>query len=162
MAPATLSGDSMPSRIKAFFSLSKWILLSLWLAGCYKNHLYVQQERVDPTFLASSRIGTPDPRQERPPQGQRLLIAWHFPRSLFQRHLSLVATVRLWDQTEEVFTYPVEKKWGSTALYFSNDCAGVDRRILTYRVQVVARDGEVVEVWEHHFWTHLIDIDREK
>lgn len=37
-----------------------------------------------------------------------------------------------------------------------------EKRILTYRIQVVDFEDEIVETWEHHFWTQLIDVDRSK
>jgi hypothetical protein len=128
-------------------------------ASCYKNHLYVQQEWVDPNFLASSKVNTPDPRREHPPVGQRLLVAWDFPLSQFRRQLSLIATIRFWDDTEKILTQPLERKRDFAAFYFPNNCPESDRRILTYRVQIVDREGCVVETWEHHFWTQLIDFD---
>lgn len=119
----------------------------------------MQQEWVDANFLASSKVHTPDPRMEHPPKGQRLIIAWDFPKSLFQEDLTMVATVRLWDNTQTVIRKQVERKRDATALFFANDQEGIDRRILTYLVQMVNREGQVVEKWEHHFWTELIDID---
>lgn len=126
------------------------------LCSCYKNHLYVQQEWVDRDFLASTKINTPDPRQAAPPEGQRLLISWDFPRSLFQEKLILVSTVRFWDNTEECLREPIERKRGYTAYFFPS------AKILTYRVQVFNVEGEAVETWEHHFWTELIDVDVDK
>jgi hypothetical protein len=131
------------------------------ITGCYKNHLYVQQEWVDANFLASSKVQTPDPRQERPPLGQRLIIAWDFPKSIFQEGLDMVATVRLWDNSQTVYREVLERKRDVKALYFANDQAGIDRRILTYRVQIFDKNGWEVEKWEHQFWTELIDIGRE-
>ena len=120
-------------------------------AGCYKDHLYVQQEWVDRTFLASSHVGTPDPRQACPPEGQRLLVGWRFPKYLLDEQLQLVLTVRFWDHTEEVLEYPVERMKDSAAFYFC-------KKILTYRLQVVNADQEIIETWEHHFWTEPIKI----
>lgn len=140
--------------------MKRVIVLAIFLTfftSCYKNHLYVQQEWVDRDFLASTKVGTPDPRQECPPVGQRLLIGWRFPSSWFYRELRIVATVRFWDNKEEVICYPIEKKWGSTAFNFFDQ-----RKILTYRIQIVDQNDEVVEVWEHQFWTELIDIDRSR
>ncbi|MES2273026.1 MAG: hypothetical protein V4487_02405 [Chlamydiota bacterium] len=130
------------------------------LTGCYKNHLYVQQEWIDRKFLASSHVNTPDPRQEHPRLGQRLLVSWDFPRSLFQEQLSLQITVRLWDNTQELICHPIERKRDVAAFFFSNPGEEMDSRILTYRVQVVSKDGNVLETWNHHFWTEWIDIDR--
>lgn len=118
----------------------------------------MQQEWVDAEFLASSKIGTPDPRQEHPPCGQRLLLAWDFPRSLFDEKLTLVATVRFWDNTQEVLFHPVERRRSYTAYYFPNPEPSGDRKILTYQVQVVSSNGTVIETWKHHFWTELIEI----
>lgn len=107
---------------------------------------------MDREFLASSHVGTPDPRQKNPPKGQRLLIAWDFPRSLFREELSLKATVRLWDQTEKVFFIPLERKRDAVALSFPCD------KILTYQVQVFNREKEEIEKWDHQFWTPLIEL----
>lgn len=129
------------------------IFLTLF-SSCYKDHLYVQQEWVDRTFLASSHVGTPDPRQEHPPLGQRLLVAWRFPLNLVDRKLQMILTVRFWDNTEEVFYRSIERSKSYAAFNFYDD------RILTYRIQVVDAEGELVETWEHHFWTKLIEINR--
>ncbi len=119
--------------------------------------MYVQQESVDSQFLASSKIGTPDPRQEHPPIGQRLIVAWDFPKSLFSRHLTLVTTVRFWDNTEEVLRTSMERKRDVTAFFFNSEGIA-SRRILTYRVDVVDQEGQIVKTWEHHFWTKLINV----
>lgn len=150
----------MPIRIDSFSPLIKGTLALLFLSGCYKNHLYVQQEWVDADFLASSKVHTPDPRQAHPPQGQRLLIAWDFPKSVFDRRLTLAATVRFWDNTQTTIVQPIERKRDSIAHFFPNDGQGADRRILTYRVQIFAESGDLVETWNHQFWTELIDVDR--
>jgi hypothetical protein len=139
-------------KLEKFFSLAS--LLFAW--GCYKNHLYVQQEWVNRDFLASVKVGTPDPRQADPPQGQRLLIAWDFPKSLFERRLTLLTTVRLWDQSETVITRPVERKRDGVALFFPSK--NLQKQILTYRIQVFDQEGGLIETWKHHFWTELIPL----
>lgn len=85
--------------------------------------------------------------------GQRLLIAWDFPRSIFEEGLTLVATVRLWDNTEQTFSFPLTRKRSYQALEGFGD-----KRILTYLVRVISKEGKVVDTWKHHFWTELIKI----
>jgi len=148
--PATLFGQSTKIRVLIF-----GFLLTVF-AGCYKNHLYVQQEWVDRNFLASTRVGTPDPRQESPPEGQRLLVSWRFPKYLLDNGLKLVLTVRFWDHTEEKVEQPMNSTRGYAAFNFFK------QKILTYRIQVVDHRGNIIETWEHHFWTELIDIDRRR
>lgn len=112
----------------------------------------MQQEWVDRNFLASSHVCSPDPRLDHPPEGQRLLIAWDFPHSLFQRELTLTAEVRFWKGPEQIISFPLERKRGTKALFFPNDS------ILTYRVQVLSKDGSIVDTWKHHFFTKLITV----
>lgn len=148
MTPATLLGKFMRTSL-----LKAAVFLTL-LASCYKDHLYVQQEWVDRDFLASTHVQTPDPRQICPPTGQRLLVAWRFPLNLIQQGLNLHLTTRLWDNTEEVSTQPMTRSHGYEAFNFFDG-----KRILTYKIEVTDSKGDVVEVWEHHFWTKLIDVD---
>jgi len=113
----------------------------------------VQQEWVDRNFLASSQVGTPDPRQAHPPEGQRLLVAWRFPKNLVDEGLNLVLTVRYWDNSEEVISRPITQSLSNTAFNFFDG-----QKILTYRIDVVDRQEVVIETWEHQFWTKLIQI----
>lgn len=147
-----LSGSFMQKKV--LFSLL--FLKVLLLSGCYKNHLYVQQEWIDGKHLASTHIDTPDPRRAHPPNGQKLLVKWDFPKSQFDRQLSLLITVRLWDNSEQCFVRPVERKRDFVDLYFPTEDKNL--RILTYKVEVVTKEKEVLEVWKHHFWTELIDV----
>lgn len=141
-------------RYLSFFCLFFLILLS----GCSKGHLYVQQEWINSDFLASTHVDTPDPRQEDPPKGQRIITSWDFPLSWFRKEPSIFLTVRFWDNTQDVFFRPIEKKRGFSTFFFSNPEEERDKRILTYRVQILSKDGEILETWEHQFWTELIDI----
>jgi hypothetical protein len=147
ITPATLSGFSMQKKILIFF------LLFNLLCSCYKNHLYVQQEWLDEKYLASAHVNTPDPRKA--PIGQKLLIKWDFPKSLFDQGLTALITVRLWDNSEQIFHRPIERKRDYLDLYFPTEDKNL--RILTYKVEIFAH-GELIEVWKHHFWRELIDV----
>jgi hypothetical protein len=122
----------------------------------------VQQEAIDIDFLASQKVGTPDPRKEDPPKGKRLLVSWDFPKSLFDQNLTLLVTVRLWDHTEEVIAHPVERRRGYATFLFSSKTqeplgGKVDpKALMTYRIQVYDEKGCLIETWKHHFWTDRI------
>ena len=130
----------------------KFVVAALLFCSCYRHHLYVQQEWVDRNFLASTHVNTPDPRQLDPPDGQRLLIAWDFPRSIFLKELSFVVSVRFWDDTQQEIMDPIERKRGYRAFDFPK------KKILTYRIQVISKEKEVIETWKHHFWTEQIEV----
>ena len=127
------------------------------LVSCYKNHFYVSEESIDRNFLASSHIGTPDPRQADPPIGQRLLVSWQFPKSVFEKDLELQVTIRFWDDTQKTYLEPINRKRDYTSFFVPHE-TGKDTRILTYRVQAISKTGEVVGHWDHQFWTKLIDV----
>jgi hypothetical protein len=139
-----------------------FILTFLALSSCYKDYLYVQQEWIDKDFLASSHIGTPDPRSQNPPKGQRLLVAWDFPKSIFRQKLSFFLTVRFYDQTQKVFFLSVKEKRGVESFYFPNLLDEKAKNILTYRLVALNENGTIVAQWKHHFWTTLIDVDQEE
>lgn len=73
----------------------------------------------------------------------------------------MVATVRLWDNSEKKIVQKIERKRDSTAFFFPDDQPEKNLKILTYRVQIFTGNGDLVETWKHHFWTELIDIDRD-
>lgn len=117
----------------------------------------MQQLTVDRDFLASTVVGTPDPRQAHPPSGQRLLVGWSFPRELFEESLTLVCTVRFWNHEEKQIAVPLETRRGSESFYFPS--SDQNHKILTYRVDVKDCAGAIVESWKHHFWTELIVVE---
>ena len=138
----------MRQPAKLFF-----LILSFFLSSCTQNHFYVQQEKRDRTFLASSRVHTPDPRQYHPPEGDALLIYWDFPLNLLEKELELVAKVRLYNGKEEIVIRPILRAIDHYSIFFPG------QKILTYLVQGVSSKGEVVGEWEHQFWTKWIDLD---
>ncbi len=124
------------------------------LAGCSttSSYLYVQQETVDICYLASYKVDTPDPQLENPPEGQNLLIAWSFPKSVFDQTLTIELNMRLWSNKEQIYQIAVDRKRDVTALFFPQSDP-----ILTYQIHVLNGAGKVVETWDHQFWTPLIE-----
>lgn len=123
----------------------------LLLSSCYRGSIYVQQQPVNKSYLASSHIGTPDHRQKHPDIGQNIVVSWHFPLNVYRKDFILYLTVRFWDHTEEVLSYKLERKSGNYVFFFSKE-----RKILTYLVEVKNKDNEIVSSWQHQFWTKLI------
>ncbi len=132
----------------------------LFFAGCYKNHLQVQQTVLTQNFLASSWVGSADPRQKNPPEGESLIVSWDFPPSLFKQELFLETTIRFWDLSEEIFSQKIEKQSGwkeYLSLYNLREKKG---KILSYKAVVKNKKKRVVAVWEHPFWIKKIEVDQ--
>ncbi len=135
----------------------KYWIYPILLASCYKGHLYVQQENVDGRSLASTYVHSPDPRSKHPPKGQRLLFSWDYPHSVYIRGITLVFTVRFWDNREETLIFPLQRKRGSSEFFFDDK----ENKILTYQVEAVTKDKEILETWKHQLWTDLITPEEE-
>lgn len=132
-------------------------LFLILFCGCSKEHLYVQQQLIDEDFLASVHVDTPDPRLENPPFGQRLLVSWDFPVSLYRKGLSIKGIVRFFDQSEEEIFYKITQKRGSTYFNFPMDQENPNK-ILSYKMDVVTSQGEIIETWTHVLWAESIKI----
>lgn len=137
-------------------------LLMLLLSSCYKDNLYVQQEWVDKSYLASFYVKTPDPRDKNPQIGQKIIISWDFPLSEYKKDLTVVLFVRFWDQTQKELTYKIERKRGYTDFFFENINSEQNKKILTYRLDVVDKNNEIIRTWKHQLWTKQINIDNEE
>jgi hypothetical protein len=138
-----------------------FILFLLVLSGCYKNHLYVQQQSVNKYYLASSKVDTPDFRQKNPPDDEQIVVAWDFPISEFRKDLNLKLTVRFWDNQEVDKSCHLKRKRGFKKFVFTNLENEKNKRILTYKVDVFDKNNNLVSQWEHQFWTKLIDFQEE-
>jgi len=118
--------------------------------------LYIQQEKVADDFFASTFTGTPDSKKEKMMGSYRLLIGWDFPLSWYTQELTLFVTVRfVKNDVQETFFYPIKQKRGDMAYTFPKD-----KSILTYRVQVLTKSGQIIETWKHQLWTELISIPK--
>ena len=119
----------------------------------------MHQERIDKDFLASTYVGSPDPLQQTPPFGQRLILSWDFPLSLYRESLTLFLTVRFWDNTEEKMVMPLRRKRGIETFFFDNKDDLQSRKILTYFVEAKNKQDKTVAVWQHQLWCELISVE---
>lgn len=124
------------------------------------NYLYVQQEIVDENTLASSYVKTPDPYKEKGIFGHKILVFWDFPLSQFRKKLHLELTVRFWNNKQRIIKYPMERKRSYASFFFENKKRERKKKILTYKIEVVSEEGEIIQTWKHQFWTKLIDVGR--
>lgn len=130
------------------------ILACILFNGCQKSYLTVQQKWIDRQSLASTFVESPDPLQKDPAYGKEVLIGWDFPLSVYKKKPYLLFTVRLWDQTETKYCYEVHQKRGFTSMFFSEK--DPTKKLLTYKIDIYDKEDNILEAWEHQFWTKLI------
>jgi hypothetical protein len=138
-----------------------WVLLLIYLPSCGKSYITVRQEWVDRRYLASSHVNTPDPRQNNPPLGQKLIVSWLIPNSVMEEHPNLVLRVIFWNYTEKNIVFPIRHRAGYKVFSVLNEEYEKTGGLLTYSAQIVSQDNQVYKEWKHQLWVNLIDINGE-
>jgi hypothetical protein len=136
-----------------------FLCLLLLTAGCDKYGLSVQQQYVDVRYLASTHVGTPDPRQSHPPVGQQLVVEWHVPNALLKEEPRAVLHVIYWDLSERSFTFPIAYRTGYSTYALLDADYERTGGILTYRAEILTGAGEVYKEWVHQLWVRLITLE---
>lgn len=139
-------------------SIPLYIFLAMTLASCSASYLTVQTDYLSHKNLASYYVGTPDPRQNYPTIGERLIIYWSVPKELLcYDDLHLEVTIRFRNREEVVEVFNIHKTRGTYIFALLNDDYLYHRGILTYKIDLVG-GGYVFEEWRHQIWANLIEI----
>lgn len=143
--------------MKYFAFLSLILLTSCGRRG----YLSLLQDRVDARYLASTHVGTPDPRQADPPQGQRIVIDWYVPDEIFAQRPHIELQLLFWDNTTDVICYPMHRASGTKVYYLLDEDFQEKKGILTYKAEIITEDGALFHEWKHQLWVNLINIETE-
>lgn len=137
-------------------------LLAVLLVSCSQSYLKIQTDYLTHKTLASYYVGTPDPRQNDPAIGQRLIIGWSVPKShLSYENLRLEVSIRFRNREETKEIFYITKTRG-TYIFALLNCDYFTRRgILTYKIDLIGGDC-VLEEWRHKIWSDLILINQEQ
>lgn len=137
-------------------------LFFLWtLAGCSKYYLSLRQVPIDDQYLASSHVGSPDPRQANPPMGQKVVMQWAVPPELLSEKPRLVFHVIYKNHTQEEFVYPIKDRMGMEVFSLLNEHYRDKGGLLTYHAEIRTEDGAMYKEWKHQLWVHLITFEDE-
>lgn len=139
----------------------RWLGLSLllMLSGCEKYYVSVKRETVDRDCLASTFVGSPDPRQKKPPKGQELMIEWRLPESVMDEKFTLVLDVFYKNDSVETFYYPVEKRRGMVTYALLDEKYKEKGGLLTYKAEIRNEKEKIFKQWKQQLWTELIVIE---
>lgn len=149
-------------RICRFLLLLFLPVSLIFFSSCRQYYLSICQEWVDVRYLASTHVGTPDPRQDHPPIGQKLILDWRIPKEIFAKNPEIVLDLILWDYTTRQIRFPVKRRMDFTTYRLFNEDYEKTGGILTYKAQIITQDGIVFREWKHQLWVNLITIDQER
>lgn len=138
------------------------LFICLLFSGCQKYYISIAQESVTRDSLASTQLGTPDPRQKNPPTGERLIIEWKVPREYLSKEVSLCLHVIYKDYTEAYFTYPVPYRMDYVVYNLLGEDYLQKKGILTYEAELTSKEGSSLLTWKHQLWTKLIMLEDEE
>ncbi len=147
--------------------ISRCLLLLLlplsivFFSSCRQYYLSICQEWVDMRYLASTHVGTPDPRQDHPPIGQMLILDWRIPKEIFKKKPEVILDLILWDYTTRQVRIPIKRRMDFATYRLFNEEYEKTGGILTYKAQIVTQDGAIFREWKHQLWVNLITIDHE-
>lgn len=138
------------------------VVLALLCTGCKRYYLTVSQQIINRDFLASTHVGTPDPRQAHPPLGRRLIVSWQIPDEVLQKKPHIELDILYWNYTEGKEVYAIDRKRGYV-LYTLVDQEFVEKEgLLSYKAKLVTEDGKVYRKWKQQLWVDLIKLDDEE
>lgn len=136
------------------------LFLGIFLfSGCSRYYVDVSRQKINANYLASTAVGSPDPRQTNPPLGEMLVINWQVPMKMVAQKPHIKLYVIYWDNEEKVYTWPIQRWKGYRTFSVLNKEFIRSGGILTYRAEIVDADGEIYREWKHQLWVNLIKID---
>jgi hypothetical protein len=133
-----------------------------FLPGCRQYYLSVCQEWIDIRYLASSHVSTPDPRQEHPPVGQKLILDWRVPKEIFNEKPEVVLNLILWDYTTRQVRIPIKRRMDFSTYWLLDEEYQKTGGILTYKATIETQNGKIFREWKHQLWVNLITINQEE
>ncbi len=136
-------------------------ITAVFLSGCQKYYISIAQESIDKDYLASVALSTPDPRQEKPPMGEKLIVEWKVSKEYLLLKPCLYLHVIYKDYTEAFFTYEMPYKMDYAVYSLLGEEYQRKRGILTYQAEVRVGQEEPFLDWKHQLWTKLIVIEEE-
>ncbi len=104
-------------------------------------------------------MGTPDPRQKNPPIGERLVIEWNVPIGVIKEESSLHLQVIYKDYSQSFFTYPMPYRLDYVVYTLEGKEYKEKQGILTYKAEIVKKDGSIFRQWKHQLWAELVIIE---
>lgn len=138
------------------------LLLLPFAMGCQKYYLSLHQQKIDARYLASTHVGSPDPRQAKPPMGQVVVVSWWVPKEVVQKEPKVNLRIIFKDHTEQVICYKLDRRMGFENFFLVNEEFEKKKGILTYMAEIVMPDGSIYREWKHQLWINLITMDHEQ
>lgn len=142
-------------QIKTSLFVAGFFLLNL--SSCVQPVLRCRSEHLDPCYLASSHVHSPDPCSGSF-YGEQIIISWDLS---LKGEAELQLDVRYGNLEHAHFSRPIHKGHDQWIYRLMNGECAEKQGIISYRARIV-QGGLVLASWTHSLWTEIITIKRDK
>ncbi len=133
------------------------LFLLLLCCGCSPVRISARTEYISNESLASYYVGTPDPKQNNPTIGQRMIVLWRIPQEYWKwQEAELHILMRFANHQERELKIPICQNCGTYIYEILDDEFCETRGILTYKVEILS-DNCLLAEWRHQLWSRLIE-----
>lgn len=137
-----------------------FLLLIFIVIGCERSALLLYQQKITPTYLASTNVGSPDPSL--PPNGQMLIAEWWIPGKIRDLCPILRIHILFQDLTETSVEFPIQSKIGYKTYFLLNKEFKKKKGFLAYKGEIITADETTYATWQHQLWVKLIQVPTEE
>lgn len=131
-------------------------LLGLVLSSCTATHLGVRKLPLNSSSYASAFAKTPDPVGNLDKKGERLYVDWSLPYTMKLEDHEIILYVVYKDLSEESVVIPVKKRVGGFNFPLADKKLEATKGFLTYKVDLVDKNGNVADSWQQSMWVKVI------
>ena len=122
----------------------------------------MHKQTIDAKYLASTNVGSPDPRRCDPPKGEMVVAEWKIPKELLADDPKLVIHFIFNNFTQRSISFPITSSLGFKDYKITRDDFKKTKGILAYKGEILTKDREVFREWTHQLWVNLIEIEDDK
>ena len=127
-----------------------------FLSGCTSGYIQVSKIKTDKLTYASRFARTPDPRELNPPKGEKLYISWSVPVDIKPHFYRLKVDIIYRNLSTETLLFPLRRRAGSRIIEVLGDEYKEKEGYLSYKMEIVDLDGNVISDYTHRMWVDLI------
>ena len=134
-----------------------------FFTSCAPHFVIVKDEILSKQRLASTFAKSPDPEKIKFREGRKLIIEWLLPYEQRKvENLTLRLHLVYGNMQQEVVEYPVTM-WAGFVTHLVIDPLFTERQgLMTYKADIVGKNGEVIESFKQQLWVSIIDFDSKK
>ncbi|MGL4347898.1 MAG: hypothetical protein ACRCSV_00340 [Chlamydiales bacterium] len=133
-------------------------LICVFCSGCQRSFVTVVQEKMHRSLLASSFVDSPDPMQYNPPRGKKLYISWNIDADRSFEDCLIRISMIFRNRNVKTLDVPIPRKRGTIVYSLLDQEYYEIQGLLTYKVEIVAKNEEILAVWTHQMWVDIIKL----